>query len=682
MSFSNYKTTLFVAFFGGLSFSSVQAEEPIEPSVETPVLETVLVTGRASGQPLNKFPANVERVNEETLRLVHHTHINESADRVSGVWISRGNGQESLTAIRSPVFTGAGSCGAFVTAEDGISIRPAGFCNVNQLFEINTEQAEALEIFKGPNSAVYGSNAEHGVINVISRPVGTVESTSMTVDAGPDDYYRYFLSHSNGDNFRIDLHLDTDGGYKDDSGYDQQKVSMKHLAQVGDSQVVNYVTMTNLNQETAGYLEGEDTYKDDDLKDTNNDDVAYRDAKAFRAYSRWTTDLEEGTLIVTPYFRHSDMDFVQHWMPGLPVEKNSQDSLGLDSRYLSEYKGVKTLGGFVLEAAKVDMEQSQSNPDVYSFLQGDHYDFNVDMFQASWFAEAEYELPTRTTLVGGARYDYQFYDYNNHLDAGNLGVYRRPESGDDEFGAWAVNLGVLQVISAQHTVFANLSNGFRIPQVDELYRLQGGVEGDDVDSEEVINREVGIRGQVETLFYQFSFFDMDKDNVILRDSNRIYLGDGETSHRGVELSLQQEVHDWFYWGLGATYAEHRYEKIDGQLFASNGGDIEGNIIDTAPRHLGSVQVGKRFSRGSVELEVKHMGDYFLDPEHDYEYEGHELVNLRGFWDVNASWRLSARLMNMLDEDYAERADVTVTDNTPRYFVGQPRSLYVSAQWTY
>ena len=84
--------------------------------------------------------------------------------RVPGTWISRGNGQESLTALRSPVLTGAGSCGAFYMAADNISLRAPGFCNVNQLFDANTEQAGRIEVLRGPATALYGSNAMHGVI--------------------------------------------------------------------------------------------------------------------------------------------------------------------------------------------------------------------------------------------------------------------------------------------------------------------------------------------------------------------------------------------------------------------------------------------------------------------------------------------------------------------------------------
>ena len=47
-------------------------------------------------------------------------------------------------------------------AQDGISLRAPGFCNVNQLFDANTEQAERIEVLKGPSTALYGSGTAHG----------------------------------------------------------------------------------------------------------------------------------------------------------------------------------------------------------------------------------------------------------------------------------------------------------------------------------------------------------------------------------------------------------------------------------------------------------------------------------------------------------------------------------------
>ena len=76
-------------------------------------LETVVVTGRATEANKSEVSGSVSIVEEQEIALIKHSHVNEVTERVAGVWVSRGNGQEHLTAIRSPVFTGSGSCGAF-----------------------------------------------------------------------------------------------------------------------------------------------------------------------------------------------------------------------------------------------------------------------------------------------------------------------------------------------------------------------------------------------------------------------------------------------------------------------------------------------------------------------------------------------------------------------------------------
>jgi len=135
---------------------------------EEHLTEQVLVTATRINSEGNSLPLAWSVVGEDALTLTGHTHINEIMQQVPGAWITRGNGQESLTSLRSPTLTGAGSCGAFYMASDGISLRAPGFCNVNQLFDANSEQAGRIEVIKGPATALYGSNAMHGVINILS----------------------------------------------------------------------------------------------------------------------------------------------------------------------------------------------------------------------------------------------------------------------------------------------------------------------------------------------------------------------------------------------------------------------------------------------------------------------------------------------------------------------------------
>lgn len=662
-------------------------------------LETIVVTGRPAASAVNDVAGSVAVLDRDVLELVQPSHIAEVADRVPGVWISRGNGQEHLTAIRSPVLTGPGSCGAFVVLEDGIPTRPAGFCNVNQLFEINSEQADRIEIYKGPNSAVYGSNAVHGVINVISPGISTSEQTSVMLDGGPHDYARAFLSYSDGDNIRINAHTDHDGGYKDASGFDQQKINVKSVLRDDDRRVENFVEVTNLNQETASYIDGDGAYKDDSRKDDNPNPEAFRDAQSAHAYSKWIVHAgEENEFQITPYANMSQMEFLQHFIRGTPLEKNGHESVGVNGRFnyplaLLPDARVSAVSGFNIETGRAYIDQFQENPVLPPnplFPPGQHYDFDVLMSSLGLFSELHYELNPATTVLAGVRYDHQFYDYHNKALPIVGSLYTPLPSRDDEFGDWGINAGLLLRMAEQHHGYVNLSRGFRIPQIAEVYRLQGAPPDQQVDAEHIDNIEVGLRGHLkpfygENLVYDIAVFNMEKSDVILQDSNRQYLGNGTTQHRGLELSLDYLLTAHFYINTALTYAEHRYDDIERPLFPLSG-NVDGNIIDTAPRHIGSLQLGRHFARGLLELEIKHMGSYYLDPEHDWEYEGHNLLNLRALWQVQDDIRITARLLNLNNIDYAERADVRPATfflaEAPRYFVGEPRSLYVSIEKTF
>jgi hypothetical protein len=88
------------------------------------------VTATRRAAPSVRTPLSIGRIGAADVLLVGSTHHSEILNRVAGTMIQRGSGQESLTAIRSPVLTGAGSCGSFLILENSVPIRPVGFCRV------------------------------------------------------------------------------------------------------------------------------------------------------------------------------------------------------------------------------------------------------------------------------------------------------------------------------------------------------------------------------------------------------------------------------------------------------------------------------------------------------------------------------------------------------------------------
>ena len=668
----------------------------ISSSVQSNTLdENILVTASRVEENAMKLPLAWSTVNSETLQFIDPIHINEIMQRVPGAWISRGNGQESIIALRSPVLTGAGGCGAFFAAADGISLRAPGFCNVNQLFDTNFEQAGRIEVIRGPATALYGSNAMHGVINVISAAPTEEIDNRLALEAGPYDYYRgkYRYSNTLGKHgISVSANGTTDGGYKDDSDYDQQKATVRHDYAGEHWDVRTVLDAANLNQNTAGFIEGYQAYKDNDLKKRNPNPNAYRDAWSVRLYSAASIALNDtNTLTLTPYLRDNDMEFLQHFLPWQPVEENAHDSLGLRATVQTNIDTLRWINGIDVEYTNASLKETQDEDFSPNQPAGVHYDYQVNATGGAIYSQLRTQSDSPWEIDGGVRLEYTNYDYTNKIadgsgcgpEATNCRFYR-PSDRENDFTDWSLNAGVSYSITENHIGYLRLARGFRAPQATELYRLQGGQETANLDSEKIDNIELGLRGDwLGTARYDVAVYYMHKDDAIFQDANRYNVSGAQTRHYGAEISFDYPISDHWSVGIDANVASHTYDS-NIELLGSSG-NIKGNDIDTAPKAFGSARLDWDFSalagRSSrAELEWVYMDSYYLEPQNNHQYDGHSLLNLRITSDLTPRWSAGLRLTNLLDEDYAERADFGFGEY--RYFVGQPRGAYLQISYQF
>ena len=78
-----------------------------------------------------------------------------------------------------------------------------------------------------------------------------------------------------------------------------------------------------------------------------------------------------------------------------------------------------------------------------------------------------------------------------------------------------------------------------------------------------------------------------------------------------------------------------------------------------------------------ELELAHIGAHFIDAANTVRYGGHALLNWRGSWRATPRLKVFARLVNLLDRPYADRADYAF--GSYRYFPGLPRQTYIGIE---
>jgi outer membrane receptor protein involved in Fe transport len=658
----------------------------------TAAIDEIVVTSKRQPETVGDHIGNIAKLGEEAVRQSQHVHSHELFVRVPGVWIVRASGQESLPSIRSPVLTGPGSCGAFLILENGIPTRPNGFCNVNQLFELPTELAAGIEVIRGPGNALYGSNALHGTINVLLP--GAETRRQAAAEFGPNDFLRLSGQIGTAGGTSAGIVYADDGGFREDSGYRQTKGYASHALETESGSLTVSLTASDLDQQTAGFILGFDAYKDPVLRKQNLNPEAYRLASSQRLMAHWQRPGRRFDLDVRPFLRHSEMEFLQHFLPGKPLEENGHVSAGVLTSLSWEAGSFASVAGLDLEWADVFLQQTQfGETEGSDFLretrpEGKHYDYEVAGVTAAAFVQTEFAVNDRLTLNAGLRAEHVRYDYDNRMLDGNTRddgtpcgfggcLYTRPADRSDTFSNVAPKLGSLLRLGGDTVAYVNAARGFRAPQMTELYRLQSGQLVSDLDSEAIDSLETGIRTAGDDWQLDASLFLMQKKNSVYRDANGYNVTGGRSRHRGVELSWDWQFHGGWRISTEGTYALHQY---DFDVVAARGETfVSGNDVDSAPRWFGNAELAyDAGGRVSAVLQWVATDGYYLDAENQHTYPGHDIVNIRVGIDVTNEWSINVRLNNVTDRLIADRADFAFGNY--RYFPGRGRELFVQFRY--
>lgn len=674
--------------------ANLAAASPVsEAETSTVAIERIVTTSRGVAKDSSELPLSVSQVDSRTLALISASHIEQALQQVAGVNLQRGNGQEYLPALRSQVFTGAGGCGAILTAEDSIPLRAVGACNINELFEAHSEMAQQIEVVKGPGSVLYGSNAMHGVINVIT-PDTTRGGAMAGVDVGSFGFRRFKLRAGEdfGDSgIGINASLTDDSGYLANEGLSQQKLNLRHRFDSNDASYNSGISFSHLQQDTAGYSE---SYRDVTTTQSSDAAVPYRHARALRAWSKLQFSLDAtNQLNITPYLRDQNMQFIKHFLPGAPLERNSQQSIGLQS--LWQHDSSDSLSwqlGLDAELSRSAMleyqafDASGSAFVVATVPKGKHYDYQVDTRVIAPFAAVNWRHGN-WLLQGGLRYEQVRYDYQNLMQDGrnkddgtpcSMGGCRfsRPASGLSRFNDVSPKLLASYQLNTALQLYANAAKGYRAPQTAELYQLQRQQSTADLASETANSVEFGLRYNADTLALRLAAYQMAKQHVIYRDSAFFNVNDGKTQHQGLEAEMDYSLTTQLQLALAASYSRHRYRHHD----STTGADLYLNDIDTAPRKVADARLNWQPAPAwQLALHWHYVGPYYTDADNLHQYDGHSLLNLYSRWQYSKALSFSARVTNLLDTAYAERADYSSFDGD-RYYPGRPRQLAFSLRY--
>jgi iron complex outermembrane recepter protein len=670
-----------------------QVELRLKPAVVN--LPEVVVSTSREEQLASTTAASVGVVQGEEIRETRGHHPSEIVNRVPGVHVSNFGGEGHATAIRQPITTKA----LYAYLEDGVPIRSTGFFNHNALYEINIPQAGRLEVLKGPGTAVYGSDAVGGVVNVFTRDPSPASEADLFVEGGTSTYLRGLGTASSTfgrSGFRADLNVTSAHGWRDQTPYERQSGSLRWdyiLSQ--RSRLKTLATFSHIDQPGDG---GGDVTADDfqSAPTRTYSPIAFRRVTAARLSTELQVRGETSSFGATLYSRYNALDLLPSWQLSFDPQawESRHRSLGLLTRYRRAITPIRTnlSAGVDLEYTPGSRLETEIEPQRAGQVFTDYttsapqYDYDVTFRQTSPYAQADISLPARVQVSLGARYDHIGYDYQNNLSVVDTGSHRRPGSTDVSFDRLSPKLGVTWELAPNANLFASYREAFRAPSESQLFR-QGAAESTvDLKPVRAQSWEAGFRTALDgvvTLEVTGYSMRLRDDIVTFFDPStglRLSQNAGATNHRGVELGAGVGIGGGLRLDAALSYARHTYVEWAPRPDV----DYGGNEMELAPRILGNGRLSYRpqfLSSGVLALEWVRLGSYWMDPENTHKYEGHDLFHLFATIPVMEHVELSGRVTNLTDRRHAETSSFNLQQDE-RFRPGPPRQFFLGAQYRF
>jgi iron complex outermembrane recepter protein len=679
------------------------------------VMPEVSVTGTREQQLLTETPAAVGVVRGETVRQDKPSHPSQVMGQVPGVAVNVTNGEGHTTAIRQPFTTNP----VYLFLEDGIPVRSTGFFNHNALYEINIPQSGGFEVTRGPGTALYGSDAIGGIINVLTRTPPRGREIYGSGEIGQFGWKRLLFGGGNSyarDAWRGDLNLTHTDGWRETTAYDRQSGTLRWDRTLGsDAMLKTVVSFSHINQQTGA---NSPLVYDDYINNPKRNylPIAFRKVEAFRLSTNYEKEIGNSLLSLTPYLRDNTMDLLASFLlnsdPTVATTQNR--SYGLLAKWRTDFPDwmrARVIVGADIDVSPGGREEDRLNVNTTgsgasrvfsSYTTGPRvYDYDVTFRGVSPYIHGEISPTDRLRIVAGVRYDHLSYRFENHIAGAPIAVpgafpglrfYGQADSTDVTFEHVSPKIGATYRLAADTHVFAAYNHGFRAPSEGQLFRPSAGTTAAAaqtfVQSALALKPikadqfELGVRGTVAGVAsYDVVAYDLRKRDDILtsRDTTTNFtqiVNAGRTRHRGIEVGAGAPILKAVRFDVAFSYAKHTYED-----WVSAQGNFTGKEIEFAPRVISNTRLTWLPSAGRrLQLEWVRIGAYWLDAANTGKYGGHDLFNLRGNYQFSKGVSFFGSIANIFDKRYAESA--SISSATPVYSPGLPRTLYAGAELTW
>ncbi len=658
------------------------------------ILDPVVVTATREATRRAEGSLTVDGLTGSEIREVRAAHPSGILNRLAGVHVSETSGEGHMMAMRLQITTAP----MYLYLEDGIPTRPTGFFNHNALYEVNLPQAGGIEVIKGPGTALYGSDAIGGIVNVLTRPAPLSPSLELNLENGSYGHRRLLASAGStfgNHGIRFDANVTHSDNWKAEATFDRQSGTLRWDAWLGRSgwNARTVIAGSRIDQTDVPALPRA-LY--DSASAVNLAPIAYRRARALRVSTAFERESGSDLLAFTPYARLNRMDLLPSWQltydPQTWVTTNS--SIGFlarwrrdvgwwDGRVILGVDGDLSPGSYLATQAIVTRTGPYNQWTTWQDG-ATHYDYDVSYRAISPYLQTNWTPAPKLRVDLGVRLDISGYRYATHLTPVATGTHRVPDDTTVSYRHASPKVGATWEFSPSLAVYGSWRHGFRAPSFGQLFTQNSAANTVGLQPVTTDSWEGGLRGQLgERAVYQLAAYTMQVTNDILTyvtpENTREARNAGAATHRGIEASVGLALTSALRLDAAYSIADHVYDEWIPQAASDSRPaiDYSGKLIEQAPRTLGSAILAwspTLLRGGRLAVEWSHLGRYAQNAANDAFYEGHHLVGVHANAMVGPRAELFLKITNLANTQYAELSSYD-TFQKDTYTVGNPRMVY-------
>ncbi len=631
---------------------------------------TIVVTATRTETNLEEVPASVSVIDSKELETVKFVDSRREL-------LKRIPGYSMIRNLRIPM----GGKNYTINLIDGLATSsPFGSGTIGSAEDTNTLDIERIEVVRGPASALYGSNALGGVINVITRKPPLEPEYRIWGEGGMYDRWRGGAAAA-GSNDLLGYFFDANRleyeGWQDRSRNERTQVSGKLVFDVDVDTVFSLRSeYLDTYQQNPGSLTAAQ-YRDDWQQAAVPD--AYNDEQAKSASAKYEHDFGKDSAIELSYgIRNSLSEGPPSYSASGGFgssDVTNQNMVGMYRRDFDFYRSQLIAG--------IDLQHSASDSTTYEDRTTDSdiaQQWDVVAVVTSPFAQYEISPTERIRLSFGARYDRVRYSADGYKVSRGVTTYYDERA---TFSHLSPKAGITIDLGHEQSLWLGYGQGFVVPSRTYLFVGSRGYDPNpDLKPEEAENLEIGWRGRLlnSRLVYDITAYRTDIKNMLVADDTlSLYVNAGKVRVEGFETTVGYALNSNWRFDITHTYADNEY--ID---FDSGGDDYSGNTMSASPKHHLDARVTWMPIDGlSAELEWNSISSYYTSNDNNDPQgraERPDLFNLRLSYEAGP-WRIWGHMLNVTDTKYAERVSYS-TSSGRKYDVGGPRTVYAGLSYTF